>query len=262
MRKALLLFLLLATAWGAAVAADIVVKGVFQGKNLYVSNPAGPGGAGCIKSVTINGQAYGGDITGSAFEIDLALAGVTVGDAVSVVISHHDGCSPKILNRNVLMPKSTYEVKSIKYNMKTRLLEWTTVNESGPLPYYVEQFRWNKWVTVGEVPGTGSRELNSYEFQPELHSGVVKLRVRQRDFTNQNKVSREVAFRTALPALTATVSKQGDAVTFSGETQYEIFNSMGAKVLNGRGARADIRSLPAGEYFLNFDASTTTFKKR
>lgn len=52
-----------------------------------------------------------------------------------------------------MKPRPTFEVVSMNINSAGIFLKWTTKNESGPLPYVVEQFKWNKWVYVGEVQG-------------------------------------------------------------------------------------------------------------
>ena len=51
------------------------------------------------------------------------------------------------------------------------ILKWTAKNESGSLPYVIEQFKWNKWVYVGEVQGVGTAESHDYSFQISTHSG-------------------------------------------------------------------------------------------
>ena len=60
----------------------------------------------------------------------------------------------KVLNPEVLRPKSTFENLSINVD-KDQILNWKTKNEQGKFTYIVEQYRWNKWVKIGEVDGTG-----------------------------------------------------------------------------------------------------------
>lgn len=37
-------------------------------------------------------------------------------------------------------------------------LTWTTTGESGKLTFTIEQYRWNKWVAIGEVDGLGTED--------------------------------------------------------------------------------------------------------
>lgn len=52
-------------------------------------------------------------------------------------------------------------------------------NEINNLTYTIEQFRWNKWIKVGEVDGKGGIQENTYSFQTQPHSGLNKFRVKQ-----------------------------------------------------------------------------------
>src|SRR5688572_4953500 len=89
----------------------IILEGNYQGKVLYVQNPFGPGGVGfCVTEVKVNGNITTDETNSSAFEIDLKAHKLTPGDKVEVKIFHKEGCKPKVLNPEVLKPKSTYEI--------------------------------------------------------------------------------------------------------------------------------------------------------
>jgi hypothetical protein len=72
-----------------------------------------------------------------------------VGDKVEIKLFHKEDCKPKILNPEVLKPKSTFEVVSMTADLDGTI-KWTTKSETGKLAFAIEQFRWNKWVKVGE----------------------------------------------------------------------------------------------------------------
>src|SRR5436853_1979756 len=92
-------------------AGNIVLEGNYQGKNLYVQNPfAGSGVGFCVQKVEVNGQVTTDEINSSAFEIDFNNYQFKIGDKISVKITHKDDCKPKVLNPEVLKPKSTFEV--------------------------------------------------------------------------------------------------------------------------------------------------------
>jgi hypothetical protein len=126
-----------------------------------------------------------------AFEIDFSMFNIAIGEPVFIVIEHNDGCKPKILNPEVLLPRSTFKVTDISVGASGKLV-WKTTDEQGKLPYIVEQYRWNKWVTIGEVQGKGTRESTSYEFQVTPHSGENTVRVTQVDHSGTKRTSKEV----------------------------------------------------------------------
>jgi P pilus assembly chaperone PapD len=146
-----LLFIIALLAGVFAHAATIVLEGNYQGKNLFVQNPYSEAGVGfCIYQVTVNDKVATDEINSSAFEVDLTNFNLKMGDKVVIKIMHKDGCTPKVLNPEVLKPKSTFDI--VKQSVASDgTYTWTTVNESGQLPFVVQQKRWNKWVRVGEV---------------------------------------------------------------------------------------------------------------
>ena len=152
-------------------AGVIVLEGNYQGKNLFVQNPFGSSGVGfCVMEVLVNDQVTTDEINSSAFEIDFKNFQLKLGDKIEVKIKHKDDCKPKVLNPEVLRPRSTYDVLSMKVD-KDGTLKWSTKGETGKLPYIVEQFVYTKWTKVGEVEGSGSTETNEYSFKIVPHSG-------------------------------------------------------------------------------------------
>src|SRR6476620_9899947 len=120
---------------GFAQGGVIILEGNYQGKNLYVQNPYGPGGVGfCVTEVKVNGNITTDETNSSAFEIDLKPHKLNIGDKVEVKIFHKDGCHPKVLNPEVLRPKSTFEIISMVIE-KDGTLKWSTKSESGKLPF-------------------------------------------------------------------------------------------------------------------------------
>ena len=70
---------------------------------------------------------------------------------VNVRIQHKSDCLPKVLNPEVLRPKSTFENLSISVD-KDQILHWKTKKEQGNSLTF-GQYRWNKWVKIGELMG-------------------------------------------------------------------------------------------------------------
>lgn len=243
-------------------AGEIVIEGIFQGKNIYVMNPFASSGVGfCVFEVTVNGKVSTDEINSSAFEIDLSVYQFNIGDKVTIVIKHKDNCVPKVLNPEVLKPKSTFNVTSIEVT-KDGYLKWTTTNESGKLPFIVEQYRWNKWIKVDEVEGKGTPGTNSYSVKVYPHSGNNKFRVKQVDYTKKPRMSQDVLFKSLQPPVTITNKKFETEITFSAETMYEIYDYYGNRILKGIGNRVDISGLKKGDYFINYDNTMDQFKKK
>lgn len=245
------------------MAGNIVLEGNYQGKNLYIQNPfAGSGVGFCTVKVEVNGQVTTDEVNSSAFEIDFTSLQLKIGDKVDVKIEHKDDCKPKVLNPEVLKPKSTFNVVKISAKPDGSI-SWTTNNEQGKLPFIVEQFRWNKWVKVGEVDGKGTPGNNEYSFKIVPHSGKNEIRIKQVDYTSAPRISRPTNFTSTTPVIEVPTKKVKDELKFEGgETMYEIYDKFGNIVKKGFGSSVDISNLASDVYYLNYDNSMTEFIKK
>ncbi len=245
----------------AVSAGELELEGTFQGENLYVKNPFNPSGVGfCVYEVTVNGITTTDEINSSAFEIDLSVFEFTPGDPLSVGIHYKDGCKPYIINPEVIAARATYKTTEIA--VKDDVLIWETTNEAGSLRYTVEQFRWNKWVKVGEVKGIGSPGTHRYTFQPRLHAGENRFRVKQVDYRNIQRLSPETTVLVDKPLVTLASDKVTDLLTFSQPTLFEIYDNYGRIMFKGFEDTVNVAGLKSGSYYLNFDNQMARFSKR
>lgn len=262
----LILFLLLTLTFSELSFATLSIEGSYQGKNLYVQNPEDGDGFGfCATKVTVNGEILPGGTSFSAFEIDFSLFNIGIGDPVFIVIEHNDGCKPKILNPEVLLPRSTFNTVDINIT-SGGLLTWKTTNEQGKLPFVIEQYRWNKWVKIGEVQGKGTPGTNSYEFTVPPHSGENTVRVVQIDHSGNKRTSKEVKFTSTVAVVSKNPTKVKDVINFTSngkpvETKYEIYDAYGNIVKKGVGSSVPCGNLLKGAYYINFDNKTEQFFK-
>jgi hypothetical protein len=242
----------------------LLVEGKYQNKNIYVQNSFSSNGVGfCAYEVYVNDVRTTDEVASSAFEIDLRPYNLQQGDKVEIKIFHKEGCQPKVLNPEALKPRPTFATKSINVNKSTGLITWTTTGESGALPFIIEQYRWNKWVYVGEVQGLGTPAEHTYSFQATAHSGENKFRVKQVGFGKEVKYTPEVNFTPDNKAkLSMSLSNDTKQVTISGESLYEMFDAYGNVVLKGYGTSIDLAGFAKGTYWLCFDNQVVEVKKK
>lgn len=255
MRQFISIVAFIMLAWGTGLKAEaIVIEGFYQGKDLYVKNPTGDKGVGfCVYEVQVNGEITSDEINSSAFIIDLHILGLQVGDPVLVEILHREGCSPKVLNEDAVLPQSTFEVVKLEMDPKG-ILKWETRNEMGELPYFVQQFKWNKWVTVGEVIGLGRMNGNRYSFKVDAHSGENTFRIAQRSGNGKGRYSDEVTYLASdRNPVTIISSKISNKMSFSSQTHFEIFDEYGRLVKRGYDRSVNLTDLGKGQYYINYD---------
>lgn len=245
------------------IAGVLVVEGNYQGKPLYIQNPFASSGVGfCTYEVTVNGDITTDETNSSAFEVDFSNFNLKIGDPVTVKIKHKDDCIPKVLNPEVLKPKSTYDISDMNIE-KHGVLSWKTKNESGKLNFIIEQYRWNKWIKIGEVNGVGTPDENSYSFQLSFHSGENQFRIKQIDYTGNPRISPLKRFKNvSMEEITFAPKKVSKNIIFTGETLFEVYDSYGNIVKKGYGEKIEAMNLKKGVYYLNYDNQTEKFIKK
>ncbi len=262
--KYLLASLVCLLAVGSAKADDktLVVEGIYQSKNLYVTNCMGENGVGfAVSLVRVNGKITTDQISSSAFEIDLSILDLKQGEDVVVQIEYDGPCTPKVLNPGVLQPMPTFETTNIEISNEG-MLKWETTGELGKLPYVVQQFKWNKWVKIGEVDGEGTPDAHAYSFSAKLVSGQNKFRVIQKNLAGDQKASKTVSVVTDKKQPTFEYKKSADKLIFTEETSYEVYDMYGQIRKRGLSQEIDLSNLEKGDYYLNFDNAMEKFKKR
>ncbi len=246
----------------SAFAGNIVIEGRYQQRNIFVVNPVAKDGVGyCVYEITVNGQVTSDEINSQAFEIDLTQHGLKSGDPVVVVIKHKEGCNPRILNPGALEPSPTFECQTISCSPEG-LLTWETTGEMGKLPFLVQQFKWNKWVNVGEVMGNGTDGKNSYKFQAVLTSGLNKFRIAQKSYDGDTRKSATAEITSNAPVVSFKYDRKNKSILFSGETAYELYNVYGQIVKRGYANSVDLSTLARGEYYMSFDNRTEKFIRK
>ncbi len=245
-------------------ADELVFKGVYQGKDLFIINPMlDMGEEYCAYEVYVNNKKYDDVINSSAFRISLDFAGLQFGEEYEVVIKHHSECTPKLVNPEVLKPLSTYQIVDAELGYND-MFKFTTTNESAKLTFFVEEYRWGRWIERGKVPGDGGPGNRTYSIKVYPFNGENKFRVYQIDHLNRKFYSDEYVFNIDKETVevTSNLSKVKKEITFSGITYYLVIDEFGEELISGVGNSVDVSNLKKGEYFLNFENEYVTFKKK
>jgi hypothetical protein len=257
--KPLFIFLLLFSE--SILAQKLEVDGHYQGRNIYVQNPLSDSGTVyCIQKIIINSTSIPLENT-AAITIHLDSLHFKIGDSIHVEIYHHNNCLPKILIDNTDR-KFLFEVVSIGVD-SVAVLHWICKNEQEKYAFIIEQFKWNKWVKIGQVEGIGGTQENKYSFQTLPHSGKNQFRIKQTYVGNTSRYSRTVDYKA--PDWDVKIMNNtyriDRTITFSKETDYEVYDYKGDVVKRGRSNTIDLKGLAKGSYYLNYDNKMMEFTK-
>ncbi len=254
-----IILLLLFTNQGV-IAKEIVIRGNYYGYNLYVVNPS-VGEDFCIEEVKINNIVSKDEIMSNSFEIDFSLLNLQIGDKVVVRIKYSKSCTPKIINIEDLQPPDFFKFTTIK--VKDGNLQFRVRGKPGDEPFYVQQYKWNKWHDLGEVDVMDTIKSNLYSKEITPHSGQNTFRVKKVNKRGEIIYSKQTHFRdNRMREVTIESTKVREELVISEETDYELYDVNGNLIKKGKERYIDFSSLPKGKYWLNFDSKTVLITKK
>jgi len=262
LRYIVFIFLFIVFTYSAYTQDTLVLEGNYYGKNIYVLNPNnGSDTSFCVKKVLVDNQLSKDELHSNSFEIDFSLLNIPVGTAIKVFIIHSAGCSPKILNPEVIKSQSALTFISNKVE-KGGKLKWVVRGEPNG-SFTIEQFRWKKWVTVGTINTNDTDKKTTFIFDINAHLGQNMFRITYTDLIG-NVVSSKLIKYNAIKVkeVFLTTQKVTEEIAFSGETAYEIFDEKGNFIMDGYGSKVNITELPKGKYWVNYDNKTEIVAKK
>ncbi|MDJ1472121.1 hypothetical protein QNI19_19420 [Cytophagaceae bacterium DM2B3-1] len=251
----------------ASYAGEIIISGIYQGKNIFVQNPFSPDKKSyCADEVYVNDQKTISNIKLAAFEIDLSF--LEMNTPVTIRITHKDGCAPRLINPQVIRPSAGFQIDSVEVLHTS--IRWKITDETPKFVYYIESLRNGNWLVLEKHNANGQGQ--AVYSVPVMHSnGDNKYRVKaQNTDTHQTFYSRTITFNpeTAPPpppveeVITFAPANPTDLLTLSKETDYEIVDSQKKVILKGKGQKINIKTLKAGAYVLKTGTQNNKFVKK
>lgn len=240
-------------------AQTVVLTGNYQGKNLYVQNPFTSNMKDfCTDAVFLNEIKIMDNIKSSAIEIDLSK--LAINDPVNIKIVHKEDCKPKVLNAQVIRSTTNFIFES--FTVDNKEIKWVTKGEKKTNKVFVEQFLYNNWVILKEVPSKGLLSSNTYSNPSNHMSGLNKYRIRIVEKEGTSYYSKTIEYMATLPEVTFFPKRVSNKIYLSRATDYEIVDGYGNPLLKGTGKEIVCENLTEGVYYLNVDNKTEKFLKK
>jgi hypothetical protein len=241
-------------------AGEIVLSGVYQGKNIYVQNPFSSDKKNfCTEEVFVNDIKKMDNIKSSAFEIDLSY--LSMNDPVTIKIVYKDECMPKVLNSYVLRPSSTFQF--VAFNIGSSEANWSTTGEKKEFVYYLEQFVNNNWLVVKSVKARGENGGGIYNLAIDHRFKTNKYRIKAQDQdSHQIYYSKAIDFTLGQEPITFYPKSVINKITLSREAQYKVLSAKGEVIKEGKGTEIPLADLKTGVYYLDINQKTEKFFKK
>lgn len=244
---------------GKSFAGEISISGVYQGKNLYIQNPANPDGDGfCTIKAFVNNKEVLLNPTTSAYEINLA--SLNLGQEVNVRIIHHDGCLPVVINPQVIKEKSPF--KFVKIQLKDNSLSWTTFGDKKGDYYYVEKRIGASWIMIKSLKAKGLDDENSYSVGIMNSVGDNKYRIKCIQTGGLINYSPLVAYYSKKDPVTFYPVQVDDKIYLSRIADFEVLDVHGNILVNGKQKEINVNDFSAGLYYLIIEDKTEKFYKK
>ena len=240
----------------------LILHGKYYEKNIYILNPSNEIDTSfCVKKVLINDQPSKDELNSNSFEIDFSLLNIPVESALKIFIIYAKGCTPKILNPEVLQNQTTLSFVSSKVEKGGKLVWLVTGDPKGS--FSIEQFRWKKWTNVGSVNFSDTIKKNTYSFDVKAHFGQNIFQITYTDSHGNEVSTKPIKYRVStIKEIFLSSQKVNEEIIFSEETAYEIFDDKGNFIMEGFGKKVSINELQKGKYWVNYDNKTEIVTKK
>lgn len=249
MLKELFIYGLLSTLAGSIYAQELILEGVYRGRDIYIQNPYVnvEGGAYCINSISVNGDQVMVDPASSAVKVNLSK--MSIDDPVIIQIRHSSLCTPKVLNPEVLNKGSSFGF--IQALTDDASISWVTTGElPGDGKFFIEKLKLDGWQVISVVPSKGNLDNNQYSLGIQHYSGDNRLRIRY-VYGMEEVVSDEIEFYSDMnPILIYPEDKVYDLLSLTRPTDYVIKDFDGNLLMKGVGQDINVEQLPYGEFYI------------
>lgn len=259
MRAILFILLLAITASSGSLAEELILSGVYQGKDVYVQNPYSPADKSfCTDHVYVNDKEIISNPNTSGFIIKLSH--LKINEKVVIRIIHKPGCIPRIVNPDVIKPVSDFTFISAQANRNA--ISW---HSSGELPggkFIIERkLPESDWKELIMVPGKGSILSGNYELPVDHKGGENVYRIRFEGPDEKIVYSNVFSFNYKEEPITFFPYKATGRITLSRTAEYLITDKDGIKYLEGKNDIINVVNLPEGEYILHIQNREEPFIK-
>lgn len=237
---------------------ELVLTGIYNGKNLYVQNPLSSNMKDyCTREVWVNNRQVFSNPRSSAFTINLSHLSESA--PVSVRIVYSSDCAPKIINPQVIRTRNNFRFLAL--HVDSSRIEWATSGELSKGKFFVERWDSNRWQTLESREAIGEED-SRYELEIEHFSGLNKYRIKYLQGDGEVFYSMVQQYEASIEPVTFAPTRVSDKIFLSRETDYAVSDPKGNQLLKGHGKEINLQHLTSGLYYLSIDNRIEKFYKK
>lgn len=236
-------------------------NGVNYQRKLFFHNPSPQRDSFSIQQILVNGDTVREELSTNTVTLHLDRLPLEHEDSLCIQVIFLVDYIPHLVNPEGLLPPNDFIFTYIR--VRNQKLLWRVAGVIGYRPFIVEQYRWERWVDIEEVPVYDSLPGGTYEYSLRPHYGANQYRVVKVNALGETVVSREQTIRAYnVPRPEMVSSRVREQLEFTEVTRYEIYDMDWNLLKSGRDRYIDVSDLPRGRYMINYCNTTDTFRKR
>ena len=243
----------------SSFAGEIILTGVYQGRNIFVRNPYIPDqNRFCITGIFVNNFPLNNLPKTSAIQIDLS--GFSLNEEITIRIVHDDSCRPLVVNPEVI--KQAREFEFLYVQVDDLSINWITTGESPGGVFELEKLKWEGWEKIIQIPGKGQFDNNQYSIEAFHYTGDNSYKLTYTNKEGEKFMSEEVSFYSLLdPIVMYPGEKIYDWISLSRETDYKIYNDYDTLMIKGFGDEINVSMLDYGDFYIILEDEPVRFNR-
>lgn len=243
--------------YATAQQQELLLTGVYNGKNLYVQNPISTNLKDyCTREVYVNGTLIFENPRTSAYIINLAHLAPKA--PIEVRILYSEGCMPKIINPQVVRVPTGF--KYLAVNIDSSAVSWTTNKQQKGGKFFVEKWYGEQWQAIGTAAVESDRAR--YTLPVSHHSGTNRYRIKFLQDDGDMYYSNVQDHNASIAPITFTPTRVSDKIFLSRDTDYVVTDTGGNQLMKGTGKEIFVGNLSSGVYYLRIDNRSEKFFKK
>jgi hypothetical protein len=242
-----------------AGSGEILLTGVYQGKDLYINNPhSGRDNQFCIRNIYLNEEIV---ITAPESSVcRIILSHLKIGEPVNIRIEYRNDCLPVFVNPQVVRTKDPLSFGEIKIDNSG--IEWKMPAINGRTLFFIEKRAASQWIILNSLEALPMAGNTGYRIPLTHDDGMNQYRIKAVSDQGKAFFSPIVRYESNDENISFYPKRVSGKITLMEENDFQILDVKGNTLLRGRDREISVEGLNPGIYYLVIGDRVEKFLKK